>query len=122
MSPKVALKIDINAPIIKIPINSLSDGGVIVDLGSLVIRNKLEYREMEKSEGESKAVLLDNINVTLDSFNVVRFVVSCNPICDEIIFNVLNFTSERQLDFLYIVDSIRQFRGLLLTILLIQQD
>ncbi|CAB4016267.1 Hypothetical predicted protein [Paramuricea clavata] len=76
-SPKIGLNIDIHAPVIKIPLNPLSDDGVIVDLGSLVIRNKLEHQEKENSNvGRISAVLTDTINVTLESFNVIRFEIS----------------------------------------------
>jgi hypothetical protein len=70
------LKIDINAPVIKIPLNSLSHDGIIVDLGSLNIRNKLEHQEKETSNKTGyNVVLTDNINVTLKSFKVIRFVI-----------------------------------------------
>jgi hypothetical protein len=40
----------------------------------LVIRNKLEHQEKENSkDGRINAVLTDTINVTLESFNVIRF-------------------------------------------------
>ena len=80
-SPKIGLKIDINAPVIKIPLNSLSGDGIIVDLGSLIIRNKLEHQEKEKENSNKtryNAVLTDNISVTLKSFSVKRFVIIIN--------------------------------------------
>ena len=71
---KIGFKIDINAPIIKIPLNSLSEDGIIVDLGSLAIRNKLLHQENENGdERRTNAVLIDSIDVTLKSFNIIRF-------------------------------------------------
>ena len=72
MSPKIGLKVDIRAPVIKIPLNSVSNDGIIIDLGSLVIHNKLEEKETSCG-GIKNEVLTDNIKITLESFNVIRF-------------------------------------------------
>ncbi|XP_028401865.1 vacuolar protein sorting-associated protein 13C-like [Dendronephthya gigantea] len=72
MSPKIGLKVDISAPVIKIPLNAISNDGIIIDLGSLVIRNKLEEKETSCG-GIKNRVLTDNIKITLESFNVIRF-------------------------------------------------
>ena len=52
-----------------------------MDLGSLFVRNNLEYQQKQsssdaKNNAKNNAVLTDKINVTLESFNVIRFV--CN--------------------------------------------
>ena len=74
-SPKIGLKVNINAPVIKVPIDRQSKDGVIIDLGRLQVNNGLKYLNTPIGH-----VLTDVMNIGLDSFQVVRYNYKTAPL------------------------------------------